>query len=549
MKKTSIIGWLICLAGFVYVLIAFSSIWPLANVDVGKPKAGYVVLARKVLEKQGIDHRGYVPFVSLSVRDTVLDTLQEEQGIQAASRYASEPNGLVRYYVNFKKKGTPKTLSVVLHPEGQLIGFGQADDPDLEKGGFTESEFRSVAADLIRDNYGIQLGELEETKFDSESKDGVIHYRLELHRAFKGSGSLNEIFAVMSGGRTITALGRRVELTKNAALELKIRKGPEAALNQFGLLILGIGIVLVYIAFLFQLRKGEIELVPALKVAVVMFIMVLASAMLDSNAHYQSWDPVWPMVTKWTRLVSSEFLMALWALLLGWMLLAGGTRSHLDATEKMATFWDYVRFRWDSPSVAMASIRGGAIGFAAGAVAILLVKFFEVFLDGQVGLQPRAFYLSMLDRQWPALAIVLFFFPIAVVEEAGYRLFAAMWIRRHTNSIALAIVIPALLFGIFHTSLGFLPPEKPWWGRVVLMVVIGLIWGWAFFRFDFLTVVLSHFMADVTIFSWPLLMSGFAPSQVMAGLGISVALWPALFWIGKWSLKGLRFSKPDRGPD
>jgi len=549
MKKTSIVGWLVCLAGFIYVLVAFSSIWPLAGVDVGKPKAGYVDLARQVLEKQSIDHRGYIPFVSLSVRDTVLDTIQAEQGIESASRFASEPNGLVRYYVNFKKKGTPKTLSVVLHPDGQLIGFGQADDPDLEKGGYTESEFRAVASVLIRDNYGIQLSELEETKFDSESKDGVIHYRLELRRAFKGSESLNEIFAVMSGGKTITALGRRVELTQKAALDLKKRRGPEAALNQFGILILGIGIVLAWVVFLFQLRKGEIELVPALKVSLVMFGMVLASALLDANAHYQSWDPVWPTVTKWLRLVSREFLLALWALLLGWVLLAGGTGPGDGAREKMATFWDYVRFRWDSRSVAMASIRGGAIGFAAGAVAILLVKLLVSWCDGQIGLQPRAFYLSMLDRQWPALAIVLFFFPIAVVEEAGYRLFAAMWIRHYTKSVALAIVIPALIFGMIHTSLGFLPPEKPWWGRVLLMVVIGLIWGWAFFRFDFLTVVLCHFMADVTIFSWPLLMSGFTPSQIMAGIGISVALWPALFWLGKRAFDGLRSSRPDQVTD
>ncbi|MDF1754701.1 MAG: CPBP family glutamic-type intramembrane protease [Verrucomicrobiales bacterium] len=535
MSRKSIIGWLICLVGFIYVLFAFSSIWPLASVDVGKPKQIFIDQARAVLDRQEIDHTGYVPFVSLAVRDSVLDTIQEEQSVEKAAEYASEPNGLVRYYVRFKKKGTPKTLSVVLHPEGKLIGFGQSDDPDLLQGGYTETEFRAIAADLIRDNFGIELSELKESKFDSESKDGVIHYRIDLQRAFKGSPSLNEIFAVMTGGKQVTALGRRVELNEKAKLELKRRKGPEEALSQLGFLIMGIAIVIAYIVFLFQLRKGEIELIPALKVSVVMFLMVLASSFLDSNSRYQSWDPVWPTVTKWIKLISSQFMLALWALVLGWTLLAAGNQIPGGGREKMASFWNYVRFRWSLPEVGLASLRGGAIGFAAGAIAILLVKFFETVLGGEVGLQPRAFFLSTLDRQIPALAIVLFFFPIAVVEEAGYRLFAGMWIKHRTKSIILAILIPAIVFGMIHTSLGFLPPEKPWWGRALLMCIIGIIWGWAFFKFDFLTVVISHFMADVVIFSWPLLMSEFTPSRIMAAIGISVALWPALIWLAKRS--------------
>jgi Flp pilus assembly protein protease CpaA len=34
------------------------------------------------------------------------------------------------------------------------------------------------------------------------------------------------------------------------------------------------------------------------------------------------------------------------------------------------------------------------------------------------------------------------------------------------------------------------------------------VWGWAFFRFDALTVVVSHLMADLFVFTWPRLGSG-----------------------------------------
>ena len=538
MQRKSIIAWAIGAVAFIYVLIAFSSIWPMASVDVGKPKGKYIDLARQVLTQQGIDHQGYEPFVRLAVRTSVLDQLQQEHSIEKAANLAEEPNGLVYYYIRFKKSGTPKSLTVWLHPDGGLIGFSQYEDPDIPEGGYSENEFRQLAKNLLNDEFQIELNELEEVKFDSETKDGVIHYRLDAKRPFHQSEALNEIFAVMTGGKQITAFARRVELTKKAQLERKRLQGPERALGQIGMLCMGLGLLAAYVVFLFQLREGKIELLPALKLGIVMFGMLLISAILDSNTRHDAWDPVWPNITMWVKMISQQCLFALWALVLGWALLAGGTQAPGGGPEKTTSFWKYAALKWNRPEIALASIRGGAIGFVCGAVVILLVKGFESLLGGEVGLQPRSLYLTILDRQLPALAIVLFFFPIAVVEEAGYRLFAAMWIRKLTKSTVLAIVIPAIIFGIVHTSVGFLPPEKPWWGRAVLMLVIGLIWGWAFFRFDFLTVVLCHFMADVVIFSWPLLVSDHLPSRVMAGLGISVALWPAIIWLGYRLIKG-----------
>ena len=483
-----------------------------------------------ILDRNQIDHRGFKSFVSIAVRENELDKLQEETSIEQVSEWAGQPNGLVRYYVKFKKSGTPKKLTVVLHPSGEFIGFQQTVEAGEVSESVSEKEFRAIADRLLRDNYAIDPPALNEVKFDSQINDGVAYYRLDLSRPFEGSSSVNEIFAVTMAGPKVTALGRRLAFTAKAKQEENRRRGPSEALSQFGYLLMGISLVVAYIIFLFQLRAGQIELVNSLKIAVVLFLMVFASSLLDSNSRYTIWDPVWPGITMWLRLISQQFLTALWALVLGWALLSAGSGAP-GGKEKTASFDDYVRFRWTKKTVAVAALRGGALGFVCGAVAIVIVKLFESLLGGEVGLQPRAFFLSMLDRQIPALAIVLFFFPIAVVEEAGYRLLAASWIRKITGSKIVAIVVPAIVFGLIHTSLGFLPPENPWWGRALVMFVIGLIWGWAFFKFDFLTVVLSHFMADVVIFSWPLLMSEYAPSRVMASIGISVALWPALVWM------------------
>ena len=63
-----------------------------------------------------------------------------------------------------------------------------------------------------------------------------------------------------------------------------------------------------------------------------------------------------------------------------------------------------------------------------------------------------------------------------------------------------------------------------------MLTLVGLVWGWAFLRYDALTVVLSHFTADLFIFNWPRLASG-DPGVVAVSLAtIAVPLLPALVW-------------------
>ena len=115
-------------------------------------------------------------------------------------------------------------------------------------------------------------------------------------------------------------------------------------------------------------------------------------------------------------------------------------------------------------------------------------------------------------------------------DGTGYRFFGGTWLFKLTRRRWAAIVVPALVYGLTHTRLDFLPPADPFWGRALVLTVVGCVWGWAFFRFDALTVVLSHFTADLFIFNWPRLASG-QPTQIVISVAtICVPLIPALLW-------------------
>jgi hypothetical protein len=94
-----------------------------------------------------------------------------------------------------------------------------------------------------------------------------------------------------------------------------------------------------------------------------------------------------------------------------------------------------------------------------------------------------------------------------------------------------------------HSVFGFLPPCEPFWARPLLLALVGCVWGWAFFRFDALTVVLSHFTADLFIFNWPALASG-RPLLVASAIGtILVPLIPGIIGM-LWPRRATAISPP-----
>ena len=160
----------------------------------------------------------------------------------------------------------------------------------------------------------------------------------------------------------------------------------------------------------------------------------------------------------------------------------------------------------------------------------LAVVALEIGVGATTSLQPRGFFFYPLNSDSPALTSLLFFWGVALAEELGYRYFGGSWLLKLTDRRWAAIVVPAIVYGLTHTRLDFLPPAEPFWARALVLTLVGCVWGWAFLRYDALTVVLSHFTADLFIFNWPRLASG-QPTQVALAIGtICVPLVPALLW-------------------
>ena len=146
-----------------------------------------------------------------------------------------------------------------------------------------------------------------------------------------------------------------------------------------------------------------------------------------------------------------------------------------------------------APTVARASARGFLIGLLCGGTMTLAVLVAGWLVGSTTSLQPRGFFLYALNSASPAATSLLFFFGVALAEELGYRYFGGSWLLKLSGRRWLAIGLPGLMYGLTHTRMDFLPPADPFWARPLVLTLVGCVWGWAFLRFDALTVVLSHF--------------------------------------------------------
>jgi hypothetical protein len=296
-----------------------------------------------------------------------------------------------------------------------------------------------------------------------------------------------------------------------------------------GTLMLGVAALGAFAVFLLRLRDGSARLRRAAYWSAAVFVCTIGASLLRTDSVFAAWDPLWPREISYLQYVIRLIQNNIWTLLILLAVVAAGDA--LDAklyANRGESLWRLTKGKFLDPMVGAAAGRGFLVGLICAGVMALTVLTLQQFGGVSVDMQPRGFFFYALNSPMPGLCTLLYFLHVALLEELGYRYFAGSWLLQTTGKKWLAIFLPALVYGLTHTSLSFLPPAEPFWARALTMTLVGCVWGWAFFRYDALTVVISHLSADLFIFNWPRLASGDPGIMLSAALTVVVPLLPAL---------------------
>jgi hypothetical protein len=116
----------------------------------------------------------------------------------------------------------------------------------------------------------------------------------------------------------------------------------------------------------------------------------------------------------------------------------------------------------------------------------------------------------------------------AISEEAVYRLFGIAFFLQLVRSRLLAVLLPSMIWALSHTQY----PIYPVYTRFVEVTLIGLIFGFFFLKYGFMTVLFAHASMDSILMGLSLIDMGDLTHNVIGALYLIV---PALVgWILAW---------------
>ncbi len=507
---------------------SLGKLWPLAEVDLHRPGHKLKMQALDHLQELGFEMAGHVAESRLRVDSNTLDYLEARLPQNKVQELIRANHILVRYQIFFKRPGHPEMVSAALHANGSLLAWNSSRREEQEGAFLNESQARERAAQAIR-HLGFPQEIWLEKGVQSQDLPNRRQFRFTFERMVLNEPELKERLIVTVEGDELAGAVRSLIPPEEARLAMRAAKAPRDVLQNVGFLCLGLAGLGAIAVFLLKLQAGSVRLKPAATVATIAFICGLATQFLQKASLFLEWDPLWP---RWVSLLRSMMFQAgqnVAILLLALVLVAAGDA--LDRERGLGlgkTLRTVLKGGFGNPEVGRDCLRGFLLGLICGGALCLAAVFPELSANSHTAIQPRGFFFYALNASSPALATLFFFLGIAIVEESGYRFFAGAWLFQMTGRKWLAILLPGLIYGLTHTGLDFLPPAEPFWARPLVLTLVGCVWGWGFFRFGALCVIVSHFTADLFIFNWPALGSGDPKLIMTALLTIAVPLLPAL---------------------
>ena len=523
--------WLLPLAvvaGLVFVS-SLGRLWPLADADLTVPRDRLASSAREALASKGFELSGYTAATALSVDDSALEYVERAFGRARAQAHISEGMPLVTYTVLFRKRGEPDSLSATLDYHGRLVGWSkemQEDEPGAEA---TIDAARALAHAELAEGLGLDVAAWREAGVATRDRPARVDRVFTFERFVSEAPELRERAFVVVGGDRVVAASRSAVVPGPAAREARAREAAPQALWYVGLILLSAAVVGAFTVFLVRLRAGSVRLAPAAFWSTVVFVCAFGTHFLQDYSLLAAWDPLWPRWISALRYLVITSQEQVWTFIVLLAVVAAGDELDRRAgANRGETLWLVGRGRLTDPRVGRSVWRGFLVGLLCGATLALSALAVAELAGGRIAIQPRGFFFYALNSSAPAVSTLLFFTNVALLEELGYRFFSGTWLLAVTRRPWVAVVAPAVVYGLTHTTLDFLPPAEPFWARAVVMTLVGCVWGWAFLRYDALTVVVSHLMADLFIFSWPRLASGDAWLTTIAVLTIAAPLALAL---------------------
>ena len=437
-------------------------LWPLARMDLNVPASRLERDARIFLTSRHFDLKGYRAAAVLNVDDGALDYAERTFGRSRTQTWIAQGLPLAYYRVDFKKAGVERTYSVELHPARGVIGWRTTVEEDAAGPRPTLAQAEGAAERALRRVLRLDPDTWQATAATAAERPHRRDHAFTFEQPLMRHPDFGQYVRVTLAGEEVLSVSWRLVVPSPAARAARAERAPAIALETAGFILAGAAAVGAFFVFLAGLRDGRARFDRPATWVGMLFVCLIGTQLLQESNLILQWEPLLPWWVFLVRYLVDFSVSGVWNLLLLLAVIAAGDAlDQQSATGKGDALWALSRGHLTEPRVGAASARGFLLGLICGAVMVLAVATLEAVVGVQVDVQPRGFFFYALNASFPSASTLLFFGYVALAEELSYRYFGGLWLRSALRSSWLAILIPALIYGLTHTRLDFLRPPIP----------------------------------------------------------------------------------------
>ncbi len=505
-----------------YIASNYRAAFPQASLRLDLNRDQITTRAAEFLSQRGHQLAPYRNVTLFDPDDDARLFLEREAGLTEANRLMEQDVPVWRWRARWYQPPQKEEFRVWLSPAGRLVGFDHILAEDAPGASLDVNAARTLAETFLRERVSWTSQPVEAQSEDKPK-------RRDHSFTFERTG-----FAAKDGRirATVEVRGGRVEAYQEflkvpeqwqrdfAALRSKNQLYSQIAQAFYVALMLGAAILLIM-----ALRRGDILWAP-----VVLFSAVVAG--LNILAEWNNL-PFSLNALPTTTPIGEALLMILFqsagagAGVFIYVIFAAAPglvvyRDLLPGKLNLAAAFS--RRALDTREFFRAAVTG--IGFAAFHLAFV-TAFYLIGQRYGVWSPQDVQQSDLLSTFAPWLYPLTMSLMAASSEEFWFRLLAVPLLKRVTGSTAIAILVPAFVWGFLHANY----PQQPGYIRGLEVGIIGIGAGWLMLRFGILATLIWHYTVDAILFSTYLLASSSWPLR-LSGLAVSgLALFPlAICW-------------------
>ena len=498
---------LILLAAVIMVYLVPHNISTAVNEKLDRGQVEKI--ADSFLKGLGYKIKDYYTTITRDPASFVLAYLNSEMEKKRFSRIVNSdsiPNihWQVRYVQNIPRDQPQTSYYVWISPRGKIVGFERNLPDTLTIASLSEDEAAKKAQLFLTDQVEISLNNFILRKSQQFRQTSRTDYTFTWEKQTRfAAGKI--VLRVFIQGDEIGGYDYNFHFPESVTQEISEQTTRSTLIYLIQLIILAILFILTLVIFLKKYHEGEVSTQLGITLFIIVFVLGLVRSInelpvagITLSIGNMSASNVQLIFFVYEVLLKNVFLGIL--LLTSWAVGEAYARSYWP--EKLNAIDSLLNKKFFTESTGIALLRGGAIGFITALLYLVMISVFTG--KGKDIIQVILPFGNTFQYYVPVVSMVIIAIMMALISEVFFRFFIISVVYHRWRNKWLAIIIAAVVWPIGYTIFLDYPLFSSMPLNIVLAFVMGLVFGWLYFKFDLLTLIAGTASATLILASLPL---------------------------------------------